>query len=88
MVFGGDSIASTGTYRLVKLPRSVYFSDSQKPLTCREYDGISSPYCRGALTVTRLDRQAGIVSGTFWFTLYKPGCDSIRVTDGRFDRKL
>ena len=45
-------------------------------MTCRDH------------TITRLDRQAGVVSGTFWFTLYKSGCDSIRVTDGRFDRKL
>ena len=45
-------------------------------------------YRRGVLTITRLDKQAGVVSGTFWFTLYKPGCDSVRVTQGRFDKKL
>ncbi len=40
------------------------------------------------LTITRLDLQAGIISGTFSFTLYKPGCDSVCVTDGRFDKRL
>ena len=40
------------------------------------------------MTVTRLDRTAGVVSGTFEFTLTKPGCDIIRVTQGRFDKKL
>ena len=45
-------------------------------------------YHKGMLTITRLDLQAGIVSGTFTFTLAKPGCDTIRVTQGRFDRKL
>jgi len=40
------------------------------------------------LTISRLDLQAGVISGTFAFTLYKPGCDSIRVTQGRFDKKL
>ena len=45
-------------------------------------------YRRGTLTISRLDLQAGIISGTFAFTLYKPGCDSIRVTQGRFDKKL
>ena len=48
----------------------------------------TTTYRRGQLTITRLDLQAGVVSGTFAFTLYKPGCDSIRVTNGRFDRKL
>ena len=45
-------------------------------------------YRRGTLTISRLDLQAGVISGTFAFTLYKPGCDSIRVTQGRFDKKL
>lgn len=48
----------------------------------------SVTYRRGTLTITRLDLQAGVVSGTFAFTFYKPGCDSIRVTNGRFDKKL
>ena len=48
----------------------------------------ATTYRRGTLTITRLDRQAGIVAGTFAFTLYKPGCDSVRVTNGRFDRQL
>jgi len=26
-----------------------------------------------------------IISGNFWFTVVFPGCDTIRVTDGRFD---
>jgi len=42
----------------------------------------------GQLTLTRLDEQAGIIAGTFEFTIAKPGCDTIRVTDGRFDKKL
>jgi hypothetical protein len=55
---------------------------------CQYYSQDAGVYCKGQFIITRLDRQAGIVSGTFWFTLYKPGCDSVRVTDGRFDRKL
>ena len=45
-------------------------------------------YHKGTLTITRLDRQAGIISGTFDFTLAKPGCDTIKVTHGRFDKRL
>ena len=88
IVLGGDSIANIGMYSLVSGPRTVFFSDGTKPSACQDSDGKSSRYCRGVLTLTRLDRQAGVVSGTFWFTLYKPGCDSLRVTNGRFDRKL
>ncbi len=48
----------------------------------------ATTYRRGTLTITRLDLQAGIISGTFAFTLYQPGCDTIRVTQGRFDKQL
>lgn len=45
-------------------------------------------YHKGTLTITRLDLQAGIISGTFDFVLAKPGCDTVRVTQGRFDKRL
>ena len=67
---------------------TVFFSDNQKPIACQDYTGQLGQYRRGHLTITRLDRAAGIVSGTFAFTLYKSGCDSVRITQGRFDRKL
>jgi len=39
----------------------------------------------GHIILTRLDHQKFIVSGKFEFTTVLPGCDTIRVTDGRFD---
>jgi len=48
----------------------------------------ATTYRRGHLTITCLDLTAGVIAGTFEFTLYKPGCDSVRVTQGRFDKKL
>lgn len=42
----------------------------------------------GSVVLTKYDLQAGIISGTFEFSLYKPGCDTIKVTNGRFDKKL
>jgi hypothetical protein len=45
-------------------------------------------YRQGTLTVTRFDLQAGIISGTFDFTLAKAGCDTLKITNGRFDYKL
>ncbi len=42
----------------------------------------------GNVTLTRYDLQNRIISGTFSFTLIKPSCSPIRITDGRFDKKL
>jgi hypothetical protein len=39
----------------------------------------------GTLTLTHFDRVNYIVSGVFEFTTAKKGCETIRVTDGRFD---
>ena len=84
------SITSAKSYSLdspnLQGRASFYNRDNSSP--CNEYfiNGVS--YRQGTLTLTRLDQQAGIISGTFSFTLAKPGCDTIRVTDGRFDYKL
>jgi len=48
---------------------------------CNDDSRIVSGYC----TITRYDLVGRVVSGTFEFTLAKPGCDTARVTDGRFD---
>ena len=55
---------------------------------CDTYGPADTRFRRGNLTLTRLDQQAGIIAGTFEFTVAKPGCDTIRVTNGRFDYKL
>ncbi len=39
----------------------------------------------GTLTISHFDREEFIVSGTFAFTMIKGDCDTLRVTDGRFD---
>jgi hypothetical protein len=92
---GGDGINQAGTYPLVTYTtnptsplRTPYFSDGSKSSPCSEY--LSAPGTRaiGQLILTRLDKQQGIVSGTFEFTLSQPGCDTIKVTQGRFDYKL
>lgn len=59
------------------------------PGTCGSYRDNQPPaYRRGTLNITRPDRSAGIIAGTFEFTLAQPGCDTIKVTQGRFDKKL
>ena len=86
IIIFSDSLKAISTYPL-SLPNHqealFYGSKGQ----C-EYHQNEGHYRRGALTITRLDLQAGVVSGTFAFTLYKAGCDSVRVTQGRFDKRL
>lgn len=64
----------------------VYFSDRKTGCDVSSRD--AGTYRKGTLTITRFDLQAGIISGTFEFTLAKPGCDTIKVTQGRFDKQL
>ena len=42
----------------------------------------------GKVYLTRFDLNSRIISGTFEFSLSKSGCDTIRVTNGRFDGRL
>jgi hypothetical protein len=88
IILGGDSINKPGSYSLAASSRSIFFTDMRAPSTCQNFDGSTKQYRRGTLTITRLDLQAGIVSGTFDFVLAKPGCDTIKVTQGRFDKRL
>lgn len=53
-----------------------------------EYDTAPDFYHRGTFEVTKLDLSNGIIAGKFEFTLALPGCDTIRVTEGRFDKKI
>ena len=86
IILFSDSISAVGQYPLtIPNHQEALFHGSSGQ--CGFYQN-GNQYRRGVITITRLDAQAGIVSGTFAFTLYKPGCDSIRVTQGRFDKKL
>jgi hypothetical protein len=41
----------------------------------------------GAITIVKLDKVNHIISGTFNATLIKPDCDTVKITEGRFDMK-
>ena len=42
----------------------------------------------GHISISRFDLAEGVISGTFEFNLSKLGCETIKVTNGRFDSKL
>ncbi|MDJ1467129.1 hypothetical protein [Xanthocytophaga flava] len=52
-----------------------------------QYFSDEDATCVGSITLTRVDYQAGILSGTFSYTISLPDCETIHVTDGRFDLK-
>lgn len=81
-----DSVQATGRYAL-HLPRrqEALFNDEQTGCAFH----LGEPHYRaGELIITRLNKQRGIIAGTFHFKLYRPGCDSVIVTEGRFDYQL
>jgi hypothetical protein len=81
-----DSLTQEGTYALYqKSTRGAIYSNWK---ACSYANDATVPYKTGELVITKLDLTNGIIAGTFHFTLYKPGCDSIRITQGRFDKKL
>lgn len=51
-------------------------------------DTLAKDFFRqGSLTVTKFDTQQKIISGRFNYTIYRFGCDTLRITQGRFDIK-
>lgn len=67
---------------------TAIFNDRSKAYPCNYYGNAAVVYRRGQITITRIDEQAHVLSGTFEFTLAQPGCDTIKVTQGRFDYKI
>ncbi|WP_310394080.1 DUF6252 family protein [Hymenobacter sp.] len=52
------------------------------------YSDQDVAYRSGQLAITKFDTRNRIVSGTFSFKLLQAGCDTLKVTQGRFDAKL
>jgi hypothetical protein len=90
LLLGGEGINQVRTYPLgYAFATGISFEDiTRSPLCSLHSSRDNDTYCKGTLTITRLDLQAGIISGTFEATLARPGCDTVRITQGRFDKKL
>ncbi len=68
---------------------SVTYKDKNKDTNCQDYPTQqNTTTIDGFVDITRFDLGNGIISGTFEFTLNKPGCETINITNGRFDGKL
>ncbi len=89
IIFGAVNIAQIGIYPFSTPDNGISYFDTSLTAPCN-LQSYSTPgtYRTGSLTLTRFDLKAGIVSGTFNFKLYQPGCDTIKITQGRFDYTL
>jgi hypothetical protein len=45
-------------------------------------------HCTGTLEITKLALSEKVIAGKFSFTISTPGCETLIVTDGRFDLRL
>jgi hypothetical protein len=90
LTFGAASVTKVGVYQFpLNGLNGIFYSDAQQPTPCSDYGNPRiTTYQAGTLTITRFDLAQGIISGTFSFTLVQPGCDTLKVTQGRFDKKL
>jgi hypothetical protein len=49
---------------------------------------IPNSFRQGKITITKLDTTKGIIAGKFDCKIFKPGCDTLRITEGRFDFRI
>jgi len=83
--FREDRMSATGSYAFNdKTKQYAIFSEFNDLInTCEcSADGTNG---NGALTITKFDQTKLIISGTFNFTAWNTKCDTIKVTEGRFD---
>ena len=83
-------LQSGQVFRLTKFNQPIDFTMSQFVVnaTAAKYTcGYQGNYIKtGQVELVKFDGVARIASGRFAFTLYEPGgCDTLRVTNGRFD---
>ena len=81
-----DSTLAEKSYILTKSPLlTAKFADVTSLINTNWCFYEEENLISGTLNIIHLDEQSRIISGLFEFTTHMDGCDTIRVTDGRFD---
>lgn len=75
-----DSVLKAGHYAC----KPIYYDRASGCL----FSNDASTYREGMVRITKFDLANEIIAGQFEFVIAKPGCDTVRVTDGRFDSRL
>lgn len=90
IVIGGTNIDKPGIYQIgtrgTDARQIANVRDGRSG--CNYYDNANGTVCSGTLEITKLSIDKKIIAGTFSFTISTPGCDTWKVTDGRFDLRL
>jgi len=88
--FGTTNCSTVSTYTIGSNDLGItYWNYKEANQACTTFFGTDSSINRaGYIIIEKIDLQNGIISGTFEFTLSKPGCETISITNGRFDAKL
>jgi hypothetical protein len=84
MNMGIKNLTSVGTYPFIIDNTGLIFYDTDN---CGSFQTDNSQ-SQGYFEITKYDMANYIVSGRFNAKLYKAGCDTLRITDGRFDIKF
>lgn len=64
---------------------SLYGISFNKP--CSYFTSYSDVQSSGSLTLTKFDKANRVIAGVFNATLWRSDCDTVRITEGRFDMK-
>ena len=70
-----------------------YINFDSSSTKCNEYytstllDSTTNFFSSGKIFITKLDQSTKIISGTFYCTIKQNGCDTLKITEGRFDLK-
>ena len=83
----GDTIQVSQKISFPTKKLGLIFRNGQNP-NCDMLTAEATTVANGFINIKKLDKQQGIFSGEFDFTLIKPNCDTVKITQGRFDLKF
>ena len=85
---GVDTVYQIGNINFNKNRVRLGFGSNPLIPNCGFLFNDPNLFISGNINITRFDLSAGIISGTFAFKCKKNGCDTLNITDGRFDWKF
>lgn len=90
IVFDSSNFKTSHSLTILNQYTTASFRNYSYSGSCNSYVHYfdSTAIHMGSIILNRYDLQNGIFSGTFDFTISKPGCPTLNVTEGRFDKKL
>jgi hypothetical protein len=82
-----DSLIGTGMHTIYTNKKQIGFGSYLIP-SCGILPDDDTQYKSGIIQITKYDLPNNIISGIFNFKIKPTNCDTLFVTDGRFDFKL